>query len=50
MFVVFEWIEDGKGEMRAWETREREGTTFKAKKPQELPGELIQMWVEGGGS
>lgn len=36
--------------MRTWKTREREATTFKAKKTQELPGELIQTWVEGHGS
>lgn len=29
--ALSEWIEDRKGEMRTWESREREATTFKAK-------------------
>lgn len=48
--IVFEWIEDARGEMSTWEIRGREAATFKAKKPQELPGEPMQTWAEGGGS
>lgn len=50
MCIVFEWIEDRKSEMRTSEAREREVTTFKARKTQELPEELIQTWAEGGDS
>lgn len=50
MCIVFEWIEDRKSETRTSEAREREVTTFKARKTQELPEELIQTWAEGGDS
>ena len=30
--LIFEWTEDGEGEVRIWETRERKVTAFKARK------------------